>query len=103
MAQTHIGRLATELKQAAVALEQFEEFRSPVNQEVVSAVWSAANDYSDRIVRVAVREEHGTFYRGRITEVGTRGGWEVLADDGELVPNVTADMFVSVLLERRPG
>ncbi|QJD53838.1 hypothetical protein SEA_KELA_278 [Streptomyces phage Kela] len=102
MAQTHIGRLATELKQAAVALEQFEEFRSPVNQEVVSAVWFAAGQH-DQHVRVAVREERGTFYRGWITEVGTRGGWEVLADDGELVPNVTADMFVSVLLERRPG
>lgn len=101
MAQTHIGRLATELKQAAAALEQFEEFRSPVNQEVVSAVWFAAGEH-DQHVRVAVREEHGTFYRGRITEVGTKGGWEVLADDGELVPNVTASMFVSLMLVQRP-
>lgn len=101
MAQTHIGRLATELKQAAAALEQFEEFRSPVNQEVVSAVWFAAGQH-DQHVRVAVREEHGTFYRGRITEVGAKGGWEVLADDGELVPNVTAAMFVSVMLVQRP-
>lgn len=101
MTKTHIGRLVQELKGAAAALASFEEFRSPVNQEVVSAVWFAAGQ-NDQIVRVAVREEHGTFYRGRITEVGTRGGWEVLADDGELVPNVTADMFVSVLLERKP-
>lgn len=101
MAQTHIGRLATELKQAAATLEQFEEFRSPVNQEVVSAVWFAAGEH-DQHVRVAVREEHGTFYRGRITEVGTKGGWEVLADDGELVPNVTASMFVSLMLVQRP-
>lgn len=101
MAQTHIGRLAAELKQAAATLEQFEDFRSPVNQEVVSAVWFAAGQH-DQHVRVAVREEHGTFYRGRITEVGTKGGWEVLADDGELVPNVTADMFVSLMLVQRP-
>lgn len=101
MAQTHIGRLATELKQAAATLEQFEEFRSPVNQEVVSAVWFAAGEH-DQHVRVAVREEHGIFYRGRITEVGTKGGWEVLADDGELVPNVTASMFVSLMLVQRP-
>lgn len=101
MAQTHIGRLAAELKQAAATLEQFEDFRSPVNQEVVSAAWFAAGQH-DQHVRVAVREEHGTFYRGRITEVGTKGGWEVLADDGELVPNVTADMFVSLMLVQRP-
>jgi hypothetical protein len=101
MAQTHIGRLAAELKQAAATLEQFEDFRSPVNQEVVSAVWFAAGR-NDQHVRVAVREAHGTFYRGRITEVGTKGGWEVLADDGELVPNVTADMFASVMLVQRP-
>lgn len=101
MTKTHIGRLAQELKDAAATLASFEEFRSPVNQEAVSAIWTAANDYSNRIVSVAVREEHGTFYRGRITEVGTKGGWEVLADDGELVPNVTADMFVSVWLTIR--
>lgn len=100
MTQTHIGRLAQELKDAALALESFREFRSPVNQDVVSAVWAAAQR-DDMIVRVAIREEHGTFYRGRITEVGTRGGWEVLADDNELVPNVTADMFVSVHLESK--
>lgn len=101
MTKTHIGRLAEELAEAAAKLKAFEEFRSPVNQAVVSAVWEKANNYSNQVVRVAVREEYGTFYRGRITEVGTRGGWEVLADDGELVPNVTADMFVSVVLEER--
>lgn len=101
MTKTHIGRLVNELKEAATALASFEEFRSPVNQAVVSAAWAAAQR-DDQLVLVAIREGHGAFYRGRITEVGTRGGWEVLADDGELVPNVTADMFVSIRLEDRP-
>jgi len=97
MTQTHIGGLKRELLKAAATLEAFEEFRSPVNQAAVVAIWGAAGD--GWIVEVAVREEHGVFYRGRITAVGRRGGWEVLADDGELVPNVTADMFVSVMLK----
>lgn len=97
MTQTHIGSLKTELLKAAAALETFEEFRSPVNQAAVAAVWGAAGD--GWAVHVAVREAHGTFYRGRIVAVGSKGGWEVLADDGDLVPNVTADMFVSVRLE----
>lgn len=96
MVNTHIGDLVAELKRAAAALDRFEEFRSPVDQAIVSAVWKEAADRSDKIVTVAVREYTGTFYRGRIAEVGNKGGWEVLADDGELVPNVTADMFVSI-------
>lgn len=96
MVNTHIGDLVAELKRAAAALDRFEEFRSPVDQATVSAAWEKVNNYTNRIVTVAVREYTGTFYRGRITEVGNKGGWEVLADDGELVPNVTADMFVSI-------
>lgn len=96
MVNTHIGDLVAELKRAAAALDRFEEFRSPVDQTIVSAVWKEAADRSDKIVTVAVREYTGTFYRGRITGTGTREGWEVLADDGDLIPNVTADMFVSI-------
>jgi hypothetical protein len=96
MTKTYLGRLADTLKDAAAALDTFREFRSPVNQAAVVAIWGAAGD--GWTVKVAIREEHGTFYRGRITAVGSKGGWEVLADDGELVPNVTADMFVSVHL-----
>ncbi len=103
MAQTHIGRLQTELKKAAAVLASFEDFRSPVNQAAVAAIWNAAGE--GWIVRVAVREagEHGAFYHGRITRPSARGmweGWEVLADDGELVHEVSATSFVSVLLER---
>lgn len=97
MASTHIGRLQNELERAAQGLKTFEEFRSPVNQAAVAAIWSAAGD--DRIVKVAIREGHGLFYRGRITAPSKRGNWEVLADDGELVGEVTADMFASVRLE----
>jgi hypothetical protein len=96
MAQTHIGRLKAELERAAGALRDFEEFRSPFSQPVVSAVWAAAQQGSLPVVRVAVREDHGVFYRGQIVKPSRKGNWEVLADDGELVPEVTADMFVSV-------
>lgn len=105
MAQTHIGRLKAELNRAAAALASFDEFRSPVNQAAVVAIWGAAGD--GWIVRVAVREEgeHGVFYQGRITRPSARGtweGWEVLADDGELVHEVNANMFVSVRLIAAP-
>jgi hypothetical protein len=105
MAQTLIGKLKGELDRASTMLGILEDgFRSPVNQAAVAAIWGAAGD--GWIVRVAVREEgeHGAFYRGRITRPssarGTRGGWEVLADDGELVHGVNASTFVSVLLEQ---
>lgn len=97
MAGMHINRLVHELEQAASRLKGFEDFRSPVNHAVVAATWVARE--GDQVVKVAIREDHGTFYRGRIVGVGTRGGWDVLADDGELVSGVTADMFVSIRLE----
>lgn len=100
MTRTHIGRLVDELKDAAAALASFEEFRSPVNHAAVSAVWFAKKD--EQVVRVAIRESHGTFYRGQITGMSPNGGWDVLADDGELVPYVSADSFVSVKLEYKP-
>lgn len=100
MAQTHIGRIVAELEEAAARLKQFEDFRSPVNHAVVLAVWMARNER--QAVKVAVREDHGTFYRGRIMDVSASGNWVVLADDGELVPSVTADTFVSLRLEYLP-
>lgn len=99
MAGMHINRLVHELEQAASRLKGFEDFRSPVNHAVVVAVWEGANNWSNRTVKVAVREDHGTFYRGRITGTSANGNWDVLADDGELVSGVTADMFVSIRLE----
>lgn len=96
MTLTHIGRLAAELDRAAAALRSFEDFRSPVNEAVVRAAWTEAR--LGRQLLVAVREEHGTFYRGRITEAVQGGGWSVLADDGDFVPKVTANMFVSIRL-----
>lgn len=102
MAGMHINRLVHELEQAARTLKGFEDFRSPVNHAVVAAVWEAANNWTDRIVTVAIREDHGTFYRGRITGTSANGNWEVLADDGELVAGVTADTFVSIRLEVVP-
>ncbi|AXH66430.1 hypothetical protein SEA_SATIS_281 [Streptomyces phage Satis] len=100
MADTHIKKLRSTLEQAADALKGFEEFRSPVNHAVVSAVWHAKKD--DQIVRVAIREDHGHFYRGRIEGISANGGWDIVADDGELVPYVSADSFVSVRLEHKP-
>lgn len=100
MAQTDIGRLVAELEQAAAGLKGFEDFRSPVNHAVVLAVWTARNER--QAVKVAVRENGGTFYRGRIVDVSASGNWVVLADDGELVPSVTADTFVSIRLEYVP-
>ena len=97
MTSTHIGRLRNELELAASALKRFEEFRSPVNHAVVSAVWHAKKD--DQIVRVAIREDHGHFYQGRIEGISANGGWDIVADDGELVPYVSASAFVSVRLE----
>lgn len=97
MADTHIKKLSNELERAASALKQFEEFRSPVNQAAILAVWSAKTQ--DQHVRVAIREDHGHFYRGRIDGISKAGGWNILADDGELVPYVSADAFVSVRLE----
>jgi hypothetical protein len=100
MTSTHIGRLKNELELAASALKGFEEFSSPVNHAAVEILQDNRPD--GWIVRVAVREDHGTFYRGRITGQSARGNWVVLADDGELVHEVTADTFVSVRLVPRP-
>lgn len=100
MADTHIQKIQAELERSLAALKGFEEFRSPVNHAVVSAVWHAKK--GDQIVRVAIREDHGHFYRGRIEGVSANGGWNILADDGELVPYVSADAFVSVRLEYKP-
>lgn len=97
---THIGRLRDELRKAADVLAVFEDFRSPVDQAVVAAVWSSKGD--DEIVQVAVREYTGTFYRGRIVEPSAKGGWVVLADDNDLVPSVSATTFVSIRLVPRP-
>lgn len=100
MARTDIGRIRDTLEEAAQKLKIFEDFRSPVNHAVVVVLWN--NKYDDQDLVVAVREDHGTFYRGRITEISRKGNWTVLADDGELVAEVTADMFVSVRLVDRP-
>jgi hypothetical protein len=100
MTQTHVGRLKNELERAAAALKAFEDFRSPVNQAVVEIIQDNRPD--GWIVRVAIREDHGTFYQGRITGQSARGNWVVLTDDGELVHEVTADMFVSVRLVPKP-
>lgn len=97
---THIGRLREELSKAAGALALFEDFRSPVNHAVIAALWGAKGE--NEIIQVAVQEYTGTFYRGRILEPSAREGWVVLADDNDLVPGVTADMFVSVRLVPKP-
>ena len=94
MTDTHIKRLKDELERAAGQLKAFEEFRSPVNRRAVVILWDGLA--STEFLRVAIREDHGTFYQGRITKLTERGNWEVLADDGELVPEVTPDTFVSV-------
>lgn len=102
MTQTEIGRLRSELLKAAAALETFEEFRSPVNQAVVVAVWAAKRD--DEIVQVAVRESRtGIFYRSQIIDPSARSdGWVVLADDREVVPGVSADMFAAIKVVPKP-
>lgn len=100
MARTHIGRLRDELERAAQQLKAFEDFRSPVNRRALVILWDGLK--GNEILRVAVREDHGTFYQGRITRLTDRANWEVLADDGELVPEVTFDTFVSVRVEDKP-
>jgi hypothetical protein len=97
MTRTHIGRLKVELEKAAEILSSFEDFRSPLHQGVVAAVWLARKD--GEVIKVAVREDHGTFYRGRIANASADGNWVILADDGDLIPSVPASMFASIRLE----
>jgi hypothetical protein len=100
VADTHIKHLRDELTRTIETLKGFEEFRSPVNHEAVVAMWSAKR--ADQNVRVAIFEEHGVFYRGRIEGVSKGGGWDILADDGELVTTVAAASFVAVRVEYKP-
>lgn len=100
MTNTHIDRLRSELERAANALKAFEEFRSPLNRRAVVILWDGLKD--SEILRVAVREDHGTFYRGRIAGLTDRANWTVLADDGELVNEVPFSSFVSVRVQDKP-
>lgn len=99
MAKTSAGRLKGALEQMLLELEIFEEFRSPVNFAAVKVMFENKPEGAD--VRVAVREDGGVFYRGTVSHVRATS-FSVLADDGELVFGVTADMFVSAMLVEKP-
>lgn len=102
MAETSIEKLKKQLKKTVAELENFDDFNSPVNNSLVSLAWGSKG--LQEFIRVAVLDYTGHFYRGRIEgrSTKTEGSWDIRADDGELVPGVSAHRFVAVRLEVKP-
>lgn len=96
MARTDLDGLRTKLRSALDALESFEEPISPVDSSAVLAMWNGKMD--GQTARVVVRKNGGALYQGRITGASTNACWTVLADNGEMIRDVSADSFVAIRL-----
>lgn len=95
---SQLGRLEMELKKTLVALDNFREFPGAVDHQALALIWENLPD--GKYIYVAVRDANGHFYRGRITGIERTGnGFEVLADDSELVPRVEATSMVGVRIQ----
>lgn len=98
---SQIGKLENELKRTLEMLSHFREFTGALNYPALKIL--VENKPENAVIRVAVREVNGHFYRGRIEGIRPGGGsFEVLADDGELVPGVTAEQIVAVRIQDKP-
>jgi len=90
-----IQRLKLELERTLEMLGHFQEFAGALNYTALALLVESKS--KDDVIRVAVRDVSGHFYRGKIEGIPPGGGsFMVLADDGELVRGVTAERIVSV-------
>ncbi|MFE0472662.1 hypothetical protein ACFW2V_13705 [Streptomyces sp. NPDC058947] len=93
-----IQTLKAELERTLEVLRRFQEFTGAVNYNGLKIL--VENKPEGATVSVAVRDCTGHFYRGRIEGIRPGGGsFEVLADDGELVPGVTAEQIIAVRIQ----
>lgn len=92
---SQISKLEDELENTLAMLKHFREFNGALNYSALKIL--VENKPEGAVVRVAVRDVTGHFYRGEIQRIRPGGGsFEVLADDRELVPGVTAEQIVAV-------
>lgn len=95
---SQVQTLEMELERTLEMLRHFREFTGALDYRALKIL--VENKPEDSVTRVAVRDITGHFYRGRIEKIRPGGGsFEVLADDGELVPGVTAEQIVAVRIQ----
>lgn len=95
---SQVQKLELELERTLEILRYFREFTGALNHKALKIL--VENKPEGSVTEVAVRDVTGHFYRGRIKGIRPGGGsFEVLADDGELVPGVIAEQIVAVRIQ----
>lgn len=87
-------RLEEDLSRALQALKGFKEFKGALDFPALSVLfWGASGVH----INVAIRDDTGCFYRGRVTALRENSEtFTVLADDGELVNGLTTASIIAV-------
>lgn len=98
-----LTRLESELERTLGAIKFFREFNGALNYEALKVLFEATRtNEGERVLKVAVRDVTGHFFRGRITAIREGGGsFEVRADDDDLVPGVTAEQIIAARIQDR--
>jgi hypothetical protein len=95
---SQIQNLETELGRALEMLKHFREFTGALDNAALKIL--IENKPERSVAQVAVRDSTGHFYRGRIEGIRPGGeSFEVLTDNGELVPGVTAKQVIAVRIQ----
>jgi hypothetical protein len=95
---SQIQNLETELGRALEMLKHFREFAGALDNAALKIL--IENKPERSVAQVAVRDSTGHFYRGRIEGIRPGGeSFEVLTDNGELVPGVTAKQVIAVRIQ----